>query len=296
MKLSEIFDFYEVDVNGCWNWTRSTNRGYGVVNYMGRTWGAHRVAYELKKGPIPDGLSVCHSCDNPGCINPDHLFAGTHKRNMQDMFEKGRNGSVKLADSQVVALLRDYINGASIKEIAARYGISAQSVPDFTSGKSRKWLHGKDGCPTLEDLQQAKRSNAVLTESVVREIWRLHLSGQSAADISRAVGFSQAVVYDVCRGRSWRHLPDAPSLKDLKAGGVKRGFNQFSRGGNSRDLHPGTKIPISDLDKILERRKNGETMDAIGETYGVKKAAVSRYLKNHSPCGSRSTAIDRPLE
>lgn len=72
---------------GCWLWTGKCNRdGYGYIDDRG----AHRVAYELSKGPIPTGLFVCHSCDNKRCVNPSHLWAGGAAANTQDMIAKGR--------------------------------------------------------------------------------------------------------------------------------------------------------------------------------------------------------------
>jgi hypothetical protein len=82
-----------VDKSGdCWNWTGATqtNFPYGMITHRGRNLRVHRVAYELTYGPIPNGFSVCHSCDNPRCCNPGHLFLGSHADNMADMRVKGR--------------------------------------------------------------------------------------------------------------------------------------------------------------------------------------------------------------
>ena len=80
------------EVTDCWEWTHSVNNiGYGMFRFSSsgmRT--AHRVSYELFNGPIPKGLAVCHSCDNPICVNPEHLWVGTLKQNAQDMVAKGR--------------------------------------------------------------------------------------------------------------------------------------------------------------------------------------------------------------
>lgn len=76
---------------GCWLWQGTMLRqGYGCFKIAGKMYKAHRISYLYTKGPIPDGLVVCHSCDTPRCVRPDHLFLGTYKDNMQDAVRKGR--------------------------------------------------------------------------------------------------------------------------------------------------------------------------------------------------------------
>lgn len=85
-------DCYKVDESGCWLWMRALKGcGYGHKWHEGKYKSAHRIAWELNRGQIPEGLFVLHRCDVMRCVNPEHLFLGTHQDNMEDQRRKGRH-------------------------------------------------------------------------------------------------------------------------------------------------------------------------------------------------------------
>jgi len=110
----------------CWLWMGSKNRkGYGKFCYKGNTtMPAHRASYEIFVEPIPENLFVCHACDVRNCVNPDHLWLGTHQENMMDMVDKGRAYS-KLTGVDVFTI-RQLVEkvGVSRKKIMEKYGIN----------------------------------------------------------------------------------------------------------------------------------------------------------------------------
>jgi len=137
----------KVDKSGdCWEWTGFKHKGYGRFSVGVRRLRSHRVAWELTHGPIPDGMLVLHTCDNPGCVNPDHLFLGTQADNMADMVSKGRQpfvkvlgegvGTSKLAEDQVRSIRSD---PRSQRAIARDYGVSQTAISEIKNRK--RWRH-----------------------------------------------------------------------------------------------------------------------------------------------------------
>lgn len=137
-------------LTGCWWWTGgSFSNGYGMfwVNDLNRVTQAHRVAYSLRHGSIAAGAFVCHRCDNPPCVNPDHLFIGTAADNMRDKARKGRgnapkgerHGRRKLAASQAEEILRRCNSGERPAALAAEFGVSRHTVELIASRKN--WRH-----------------------------------------------------------------------------------------------------------------------------------------------------------
>lgn len=245
----------------CWPWMAKTRTkaGYGLIN----TWidetrqmnvAASRISCVLEYGPPPhEGARALHSCDTPSCCNPRHLRWGTQKDNVADAKERKRhvnpprlwdnpewvtrhkaavpkgeavwNNSL---DEPTVRLIWDrYFAGDLAAHIARDIGKPKHIIHDVIRGRS--WQH-LTNAPSPEQLKSARKptGNPSLTEQEVRLIWSRFLDGESSARIANDLGKSSYVVYDVVRGKSWRHLSNAPSLEQLKNGGKRRGFNQFA--------------------------------------------------------------------
>lgn len=143
-KFIERFEKKFQKSEGCWEWLASSaGRGYGQIKLpqQRRQAYAHRVAYEIYKGPIPSGLQVLHSCDNPKCVNPDHLFAGTSKENLQDMRAKNRSthgeksGTAKLTAVEVLQIRQCLAMGMTQMRIAAAFGVSQIQISRIKTGQ-----------------------------------------------------------------------------------------------------------------------------------------------------------------
>ena len=135
------------ELGPCWEWGGNrTPKGYGQCSVgHRRTRGAHRVSYEVNIGPLVPGMVVCHRCDNPPCINPAHLFQGTHSDNFRDMQAKGRqnyasgqrHGIAKLTDEQVHAIRELAAGGIRYGELALLYGVTSSNIGKIVRGRSR---------------------------------------------------------------------------------------------------------------------------------------------------------------
>ena len=124
--------------DGCWEWTGSKNpNGYGTFSLHCVPYYAHRVSYAMANGgKIRRGMSVCHTCDNPGCVNPDHLWLGTGKENSRDMVKKGRCVKAKLTEEDV-RWIRQL--GGTNADLARCFGVGGNCISKIKSRKS--WKH-----------------------------------------------------------------------------------------------------------------------------------------------------------
>ena len=166
MKAVEERFFEKVHIDtksGCWEWTANkNNKGYGMFFVHPKKRLAHRVTYEMTGKDIKAGNSICHTCDNPCCVNPFHLFQGTHAQNTADMVAKGRhkfpdsvgsrNGRAKINKQQVL-LIREFmkrfppthsssrLSFGSTTFLARWFGLTGAAIRDIVTGK--RWSHIK---------------------------------------------------------------------------------------------------------------------------------------------------------
>lgn len=193
----------------CWIWQKAKQRsGHALIKMPGGKMAkAHRVAYEVWVGPIPQGLLVLHSCDNGSCINPKHLRTGTHRDNMDDMVSRGRSCSgdrnfnkiSPLKGSQIglskltEEAVREIRSGMSTREAMQRFGVGKATVCKARTGFG--WKHVAESAQVLPPPGKTK-----LTIEQVREIKG---SAESVDALCQRFGISKPTVYRIKRLPSW---------------------------------------------------------------------------------------------
>lgn len=173
---------------GCWEWTGHINEhGYGTMAFRSKVWKTHRVSYTIFCGEIPDGLMVCHHCDNPSCIHPSHLFLGHAKTNMRDMIRKGRGRSTitsaqdhfrsgrapsgeeasgaKITRDDAAAIILEASNGKMTKELSKEYGLSRSALHSLLRGETWKDLPRPSNLPRKPGRQAGRRALADRSQS-----------------------------------------------------------------------------------------------------------------------------------
>lgn len=125
--------------DSCWLWNgHGDGRGYGFIRFNAKQWRTHQFSWMLHFGPIPSGMYVCHTCDNPRCVHPAHLFLGSHADNMRDKANKGR-AAMKVTADDVKAIKQKLNLGISQKAIAADFRVDQSLISRISTGKI--WRH-----------------------------------------------------------------------------------------------------------------------------------------------------------
>lgn len=201
--------------NGCWLWTGTVDHdGYGIFtgNYDGLVYRrAHRYSWAFHaKGQVPEGMFVCHSCDTPGCVNPDHLWLGTVAENHEDMDAKGRRRAVRRGNQSARALLAEanvekiLVDARPYAEIAQEYGVAVTTI---TSIKNRvSWAHVK-----VNKIIKNKRGSGSghrgksdrITPDIVRTI---RASSDQGKLLAERFQVSPQLITAIRKRRRWAHV------------------------------------------------------------------------------------------
>lgn len=185
-----------VTETGCWEWMGAPRGdGYPCTSIGGCTVSLCRYSFEIFKGPVPEGLHVLHTCDNPPCVNPEHLFLGTHRENMEDMVHKGRHGRAKLSPGQVEEIIGKIREGGTRKGLAREYGVALSTIQNVLNGKTWGWLD--------TEPPGALPHPQILTAEDVEEIRGL-LGRMPYTQIALKFGVSRRCIYDIRMGKTWR--------------------------------------------------------------------------------------------
>lgn len=204
----------KVDERGpddCWLWTASRHKnGYGQFHDGEMMTTAHRFGYKLRRGTIPAGLCVLHTCDTPPCQNPNHWFLGTYKDNADDREAKQRgnhpageqHGRARLTEAEVVQILQRYHAGEHAQSIADTYGITDQSyIYGIVNGQ--KWKH-----VPRPPVTRRRNGNARLTDDDVREIRRERARGVPLHVLSERFGTNKSNISHIALRRNRANVPD----------------------------------------------------------------------------------------
>lgn len=186
---------------GCHVFQGYTNQdGYGRVSVKGRLYMAHRLSYEREKGPIPEGLYIRHACDNPACINPDHLSPGTQKQNMSEASWRCRWNRQFTPEKNAEILELKYAGEMTHKEIAKRVGCHPSHV-----GRLAREARGFNLPPGIGE----NNPMSSLRPEIVLAIRRDYKTGEwTYSDLARRYGVHIGNVGKIVRRERWAHLPE----------------------------------------------------------------------------------------
>lgn len=187
---------YTIEENGCWVWNKTGKNKYGMFWLKGKKRSAHRSSYEHYKETIDNGLFVLHTCDEPACVNPNHLFLGKHLDNMKDMLSKGRqakghrNHHCKLSEDEVLEVLN--MEG-SYEDIGHKFNVNRATVGYIKTGKL--WSH-------ITGITYHRKH---LTKEELLEITKL-IGIMKSIDIAERFGVSKQTISSIRTGNTWSHI------------------------------------------------------------------------------------------
>ena len=201
LKYRFYFKVKKLD-NGCHLWTGAiTMRNmYGSFSVLGHTIKAHRMAWILVNNrDIPKGLCICHKCDNPTCVNPEHLFLGTFKDNNRDMINKGRNinGNAKLKEQDICKIYTLYDKGFRTETIAKRFKISISSCQRIVSGT--QWIK------VFKKHKRTYKSPDYFKRHQVFRIYKLCSMGLTNVEVGKLFDVTSSAISSIKLGHKYKY-------------------------------------------------------------------------------------------
>ena len=239
----------------CLEWTGYiASNGYGRLSINSLPALVHRIAWEIANGPVPEGLCVCHHCDNPRCIFPGHLFISDAKGNQVDCIQKGRSKCLsfkgerhlkaKLTEEQIMEIRASNEQG---KALAERYGVAQTTISDIQKGKS--WQH-----LPITDKHSTNKTHKLTTTDVMA----IRHSSEGSNVLAKRYGVSRRTIDDARYGHTWIHLPDAKNIEEMSFHGKKFTPKDvlYIRASDESSLILAAKYEVnkSSIDNIRSRR------------------------------------------
>lgn len=201
----------KIEVTGCWHWKGALNQEYGKFRIGKKQMGAHRAAMMMFAECPPNfsELLVCHKCDNPKCVNPDHLFLGTQQANIDDKMRKGRHSTgrgidypqAKLNEEKVLFIRGSELDSAALAE---KFGVCAANINSIRSGK--RWKH-VGGTLVMHEIHR-KGADHPMAKMTAEKVRHIRTSSARNAEMAREFGITQQSVCDIRKGRTWKHVLD----------------------------------------------------------------------------------------
>lgn len=213
----------------CWDWVRGKDKdGYGSFWLNNEDIRAHRLSYIIKNGQIPRNMFICHKCDNPACVNPDHLFLGSNRDNINDMLSKGRtrkgemNNGARLKERQVTEIKKIYLTGkVSSRALAKQFGVGKGTILRIVNGDT--WGHndlpeGVESIDCIKQIAKARRDIHAVSNEDVLKVYDLYFTGViSARKIGEMFGVAKRTILSIINGGYASRVPLPPHIPSFDA-------------------------------------------------------------------------------